>query len=229
MRKLPKRFTNPTDPAAYPQEFWASMRHRRRQFKESDMADPPCTYRWLRDQLNALTESQLDQLVQVYGPDKGRATEPARLQPAYAVGTVADLFHVGGEVEKEVRGPDNAHHPEQVVICIDYPGFSLEGDTHYTAEEGGWRGDVTGKLFDRPGGREPVPPAGGTGATDMTDERLAEIESLMADSWMLGQLPTISAAANELLAEVRRLRAVLDQSAGGARRVGGLCVSEPTA
>lgn len=113
------------------------------------------TYRDLAAKLAGLTDAQLDQPVQLF-KDGGNHSKPVLLMPAYDLGTVEEMCHVGGEVARETRGPDFAHHPEQVILLIDGPPFSDEGDTAFTLEDGGMRGNVTGKLFSHGGNRAAV-------------------------------------------------------------------------
>lgn len=106
------------------------------------------TYGWLKTKLASLTDEQLKQPVQIFGPETSDHTKMVLLKPVYSFGTIEELCHVDGEIDSETRGPDFAHHPEQVVICVDYAPWSQLGDTMYTMEDGGMRGNVTGKLFD---------------------------------------------------------------------------------
>lgn len=108
--------------------------------------DKPFTYRVLQQQLAKMTDAQLDQEVQVM--PNNPTPEPTRLLPVYGIDTVENYCHVDGEVATETRSAvDFQHHPEQFVLLADYSPFSKEGDSYYEMEEGGLRGNKTGKLF----------------------------------------------------------------------------------
>ncbi len=106
--------------------------------------DGPYSYRNLRDFLNTLTESQLDQKVQLLPPGN-----PALLQPVYAAGTIEEMCHVDGKIGTETHSADDfKHHPEQVVLLCDHSPYDEEGNNYFTMEEGGMRGNKTGKLYE---------------------------------------------------------------------------------
>ena len=112
------------------------------------------TYRELMLKMSKLSDAQLDQPVQLF-KDTGDHSKPVLLMPAYDLGTVEEMCHVDGEVARQTRGPDFAHHPEQVILLIDGAPFNHDGDTLHTMEDGGLRGNVSGKLVPF-GGREAV-------------------------------------------------------------------------
>jgi hypothetical protein len=134
-------------------------------FRSDSMGDPSgCvgwTYRRLKGFLETLTDVQLNQPVQVFGPETevpGPETEdcstpirfkPIRLKPVYAAGTVEQMCHgKDGEILQETIGPNFAHHPEQVIILIDYSPFGPEGDTSYELlDDGTLKGNVSGKEY----------------------------------------------------------------------------------
>lgn len=116
----------------------------------SDTEEFPRTWLWLLGQLQRLNIHQLNQPIQVLGPvsDYGKV---ALLMPAVSLGTVEQLLHVDGEVCLETRGPDFAHHPEQVILCLDDPPFDADGDRFFTQrEDGTCVGDRTGKVVPGP-------------------------------------------------------------------------------
>ncbi len=113
---------------------------------EDKDGDGPFTYRRLKEQLALMTEAQLDQEVQIM--PNNPTPDPTRLQPVYGINTVECYCHVDGEVAQETRSAvDFQHHPEQVVMLSDYSPFSKDGDSFYTLEEEGFRGNKTGKLL----------------------------------------------------------------------------------
>jgi hypothetical protein len=108
------------------------------------------TYRQLRDYLNMLSETQLDQSVQALLLT-GRLDRPELLHPAYMIDTVTRLCHdeTDDAVLIETRDTETfAHRPEQVVLLIDHPPHDEEGNTLFTLEDDGTiRGNKTGKLY----------------------------------------------------------------------------------
>lgn len=77
------------------------------------------TYRELRDALGAMNSDTLDQHVMVHCH---LAPEPVELLPVYGVLAVREL---GQQTKSD---DDNAHHPEQVVLCCDLFSFDEDGD-----------------------------------------------------------------------------------------------------
>jgi hypothetical protein len=115
----------------------------------------PRTWLWLLGKLQGLTAEQLAQPVQVFGPDicDGKVH---LLKPAVSLGTVEELLHADGQIGYETRGPDFAHHPEQVILSIDHAPFDEDGDEFFTmtdARTGKAVGNKTGKVVDIFGGK----------------------------------------------------------------------------
>lgn len=103
------------------------------------------TWKKMLDCLGKLTEEQLQQPAMLLPPNPTPAH--SLLEPILCIGTVEELCHVDGDVCHETRGPDFQHHPEQVVALRDWAPFDEEGNTSFTMEEGGMRGNKTGKLY----------------------------------------------------------------------------------
>ena len=107
------------------------------------------TYGDLLGFLQSLQATQLDQPVMILRLKQ--TPDPDLLDKGIGIGTIEELCHVNGEIIKETRGPDFAHHPEQIAILIDGIGFDIEGNTSFTMEringEIMFRGNVTKKLY----------------------------------------------------------------------------------
>jgi len=105
------------------------------------------TYRDLRNMLGSMTDAELDQKVQIMPPNRD-GDKPIRLQPAICIDTIENLCHTNGEIDQETRSADDfKHHPEQVVVMVDWSPYSSDGDEWYELEEdGGLRGNNSGKL-----------------------------------------------------------------------------------
>lgn len=143
------------------------------------------TYRNLKDIINGLPDSILDQQVEALAdPNNGK---PARLKPVIATGTVEELCHVNGEVVIETRSSvDFTHRPHQLVLLTDHNGFGEDGDTFYKMTEDGLVGNKSGKVkqFIKRGYGEPSVKVSRTKAfekrMDHDDETLASMQEDLA-------------------------------------------------
>ncbi len=102
--------------------------------------EPMLTYRDIKSYLDSLTEEQLNQeAMVVYGSNH----DPIPLCPVYCIGDVNSLF----DDSLTRSSKDNLHHPEQIVICVDYHPYSKDGDIYYELQEDlSLKGNHTGKL-----------------------------------------------------------------------------------
>jgi RNase P/RNase MRP subunit p29 len=110
------------------------LRHRIGQDHREETVEftPDFTYRDLKSKLDAMTEEQLSQQVQVHKSEAVMA-RVVRLDVAIAIDTVDNLFRSAeGELVQETRSSlDFKHHPEQVILLLDACPFSEKGDTMY--------------------------------------------------------------------------------------------------
>ena len=93
--------------------------------------------------LNKCTPAQLTQQVMML-PPQPNGDKPTGLQHGYCIDTVEKL-------EAKTRGcEDDAHHPEQIVILIDWFPFDKDGNFYYILADKGMIGNKTGKLYENP-------------------------------------------------------------------------------
>ena len=88
----------------------------------SDFTNVMDSWGQLRDYLNAIPagDERLSQSIQVV-PPMCDYMKPHNLMPAYACGTIKELFHYAdGTHDCELHSAqDGKHHPEQLVLCLD--------------------------------------------------------------------------------------------------------------
>ena len=106
----------------------------------------------VRDYLNTIPagDERLSQPIQIV-PPMCDYTKPHNLMPAYACGTVKELFHYAdGTHDCELRSSqDFLHHPEQLVLCVQASPFDEEGNSSWLMlPDGRVQGDKTGKIED---------------------------------------------------------------------------------
>ena len=96
--------------------------------------------------LKKLTPAQLKQNAMLL--PSSPLPEPLLLEPIIGIGTVKEMCHVKGEIVTETRSADDfQHHPEQIVMLYDGSPFDKDGNSFYTMEDKGLRGNKTGKLY----------------------------------------------------------------------------------
>lgn len=100
-------------------------------------------YTWgdLLKALKKCTPDQLKQSVQIFPPHN--TPDPVKLMPGIAFDTIEAL-----EADDTRSDDDFKHHPEQLVLLIDYHKFSDLGDTHYLMDfkKEQMVGNVSGKV-----------------------------------------------------------------------------------
>lgn len=115
------------------------------------------TWKDVLEFLQKLSEDQLNQTAMLMPPEPDQ-TKSVHLEPIVAMGTVAYMCSSldDDEVTTQTRGSDDfQHHPEQVIMLYDYSPYDEDGNTCYELVEGGFIGNVTGKLYPHPPGDEP--------------------------------------------------------------------------
>lgn len=119
------------------------------------------TYQDLLAALQELSPEQLAQPVQV-ATCNGNCAKPVELQPAIALGTVAQM-----EFFRARSSVDNKYHAEEVVVLFDANPYGEDGAVAYTL---GDDGDVSETLYGKDGPTSLADQTGGPKPDYVLDE-----------------------------------------------------------
>lgn len=93
------------------------------------------SYRNLKEALNALSDEQLDQQVEVLLPQFDH-DKSFPLHPVLTFNTVKYLMSVDDECDMTRSSIDNEHHPDHFVLAADFNMYAEDGAIAFDLETG---------------------------------------------------------------------------------------------